>query len=320
MLGTPLLLVLSVLSGCVGPRSSSPASPIPILKGTLADKGALSKELEEARRIVESGDQTRAIPRLVHVISKYPNSDVGAEAHYWLGVAFYKSQSYRDAIDMFKTYQELRPNGRYAAQSKAYTDQLVEEYEKKFMTAEALEAQVQEVAGKLRNEPGNLDLQMQLADLLCKRGDYQKAGEIYDAIAKANPNYPGMTIIAERVEYLTNGEYVLLTPVERQRRYIKERPLEVVNTTSFQSNRGLITREHQYYVVTGQVINRGESVLYGVQVVVTIFGFGNVVWDTNTVSFGRMNPGESRAFSVRFTNFPNIDDINRYEVVPTFQR
>ncbi len=320
MLGTPLLLVLSVLSGCVGPRSSSPASPIPILKGTLADKGALSKELEEARRIVESGDQTRAIPRLVHVISKYPNSDVGAEAHYWLGVAFYKSQSYRDAIDMFKTYQELRPNGRYAAQSKAYTDQLVEEYEKKFMTAEALEAQVQEVAGKLRNEPGNLDLQMQLADLLWKRGDYQKAGEIYDAIAKANPNYPGMTIIAERVEYLTNGEYVLLTPVERQRRYIKERPLEVVNTTSFQINRGLITREHQYYVVTGQVINRGESVLYGVQVVVTIFGFGNVVWDTNTVSFGRMNPGESRAFSVRFTNFPNIDDINRYEVVPTFQR
>ena len=93
-----------------------------------------------------------------------------------------------------------------------------------------------------------------------------------------------------------------------------------MNTNAFQSGHDLLTREKLYYVVTGQVVNRGDSVLYGTELVVTIFGFGNVVLDTNTVSFGRMNPGEARAFSVRFSNFPNIDDIRRFEAVPTFQR
>ena len=94
----------------------------------------------------------------------------------------------------------------------------------------------------------------------------------------------------------------------------------MVNTTAFKSGRDLLTRERKFYVVTGQVRNRSDSILYGVQVIVTLYGFGNVVYDTNTVNIGRMNPDEVRAFTVRFSNFPNIDDMNRHEVVPVFQR
>ena len=43
-------------------------------------------------------------------------------------------------------------------------------------------------------------------------------------------------------------------------------------------------------------------------------------YDTTTVSVGRLNPGEIRAFSVRFSNFDNIENINRYECVASFQR
>jgi hypothetical protein len=61
-------------------------------------------------------------------------------------------------------------------------------------------------------------------------------------------------------------------------------------------------------------------VLYGVQVFVTIYGFGNVVFDTSTINIGRLNPGETRAFSVRFSNFDNIENVRRHEAVGTFQR
>ena len=53
--------------------------------------------------------------------------------------------------------------------------------------------------------------------------------------------------------------------------------------------------------------------MYGVQIVVTVYGFGNMVYDTNTIHIGRMNPGEIRAFSSRFSNFDNIEEVQRYE-------
>jgi hypothetical protein len=111
-----------------------------------------------------------------------------------------------------------------------------------------------------------------------------------------------------------------LSPAEVERRQIQAQPLAVTNTAAFKSGEDLFTRTALFYSVTGQVVNRSDSVLYGVQVIITIYGFGNVVNDTTTVSIGRLNPGEIRAFSVRFSNFENIENINRYECVATFQR
>jgi hypothetical protein len=114
--------------------------------------------------------------------------------------------------------------------------------------------------------------------------------------------------------------FAVITPAEVQRRAIERQPLSIINTSAFKSGEDLITRTPLYYVVTGMAVNRSDSVLYGVQVLVTIYGFGNVVYDTNTVTLGRLNPGEMRAFSVRFFNFPSIHRIHRYEAVGTFER
>jgi len=272
------------------------------------------------RQMIEKEDYGTAIPRLLHAIAKYPGSDAAAEAHYWLGVAYYRIQSYRDAITMFHQYLELAPKGRYAADSQAHIAKLTDEYDRRYMSAQELDASIMETAEQVRNNPQDSELRLQLADLLWKRGDYGRAAAIYTALVKEYPALATDKVVSTRIEFLPQGEAVVLTPAELQRRQIAEQPLEIQGSNSFKSGRDLLTREHRYYVVTGRVLNRGDSILYGVQVHVTLYGFGNVVFDTTTVNIGRMNPGELRAFSTQFSNFPNIEDINRYEIVPTFQR
>jgi tetratricopeptide (TPR) repeat protein len=286
----------------------------------LSDQGAAAKEVELARRMIEAEDYGTAIPRLLHVASKYPGSTAAHEAHFWLGVAYYRIQSYRDAINMFQEYQELAPKGRYAKESAEYAAKLTDEYDARYMSAAELDSSIGDTATQLQANPGDRTLQLQLADLLWQRGDYARAGEIYAALVGADPNNANEPVVATRVEFLPNGTYILLTPAEIQRRQVTEEPLVIEGSSSFKSGRDLLTREPRYYVVTGRVRNRGDSVLYGVEVHLTLYGFGNVVFDTNTVNIGRMNPGEVRAFSTQFSSFPNIEDINRYEIVPSFQR
>lgn len=292
----------------------------PVSKNRVLDQRSSSKEVEEARRMLEAGDTTVVIPRLLQIISKYPSSRSSLDARYWLGVAYMKIKSYREAIEVFDEYLRLAPEGDYADESRQYTASLQEEYERNYWTAEKLEAQIRALTEALKANPSDIGNQLKLADMLWKRGDYEYAARLYARAVKESPEVASDPEVSTRIEMLPSGGYNVLTPREIQRREIERRPLAVINTAAFESGRDLITRERLYYVVTGQVVNRGDSVLYGVQVNVTIYGFGNMVYDTNTVNIGRLNPGEIRAFSVRFSNFQNIDDIHRYECVPTFER
>ncbi|MBN2311458.1 MAG: hypothetical protein JXR94_20950 [Candidatus Hydrogenedentes bacterium] len=270
--------------------------------------------------MIEAGDYSVVIPRLLHVVSKYPDSEAALDARYWMGVTYHKIQSYRDAIDMFNEYIDLAPDGKYAEKSAAYSARLLEEYEKKFWTADKLDTRIAELRKDLAAEPGNFESQWTLADLLWKRGDYDESGRIYAQLVAAKPEYATDATVTSRVELLPSGEVVVLSPVEVLRRAVEEQPLVVSNVSAFRSGADLFTREARYYVVTGQVTNRADSVLYGVQVIITLYGFGNVVYDTNTVSIGRLNPGDTRAFSVRFSNFENVENIHRHECIGTFER
>jgi len=188
------------------------------------------------------------------------------------------------------------------------------------VTAEEMDAQVADLSAKVAADPKNERLQLELANTLWKRGDYDSAAKIYMKVVTEHPEHAEDGELKDRIERLPTGGFIVLTPSEVQRREVERQPMSVINTAAFRTGKDLITREDLFYVVTGQVVNRGASVLYGVQVVITIYGFGNMVYDTNTVNFSRLSPGEIRAFSVRFSNFVNIDDIYRYECRATFER
>ncbi len=313
-------LAAILVAGCTTPRTTSPVTATPVTKNRVLNARGAGKEVEEARRMIKAGDYSIVIPRLQHTMSKYPRSVAALDARYFLGITYYKIGSYRDAIDIFEEYLRLAPKGRYAAEGRDYVARLTDEYQRKFLTAEKIDARIRALHEKLEADPDKFEYQWALADLLWKRGNYGKAARLYMNIVKQHPEYANDATVTGRVDVLPNGQYIVLTPVEMERRQIERQPVEVVNVNSFRGAREFYTGETLYFVVTGQVINRSDSVLYGVQVIATLYGFGNVVYDTNTFGIGRLNPKETRAFSIRFANFEDIENISKYECVATFQR
>lgn len=314
-----MLAASALLVSCTTPRTALDTLGQP-KKTSIADELAARKEVDDVRKELDTSANSTVIPRLLQTISKYPGTDAGIEARFLLGKAYQSIGSYPDAVSLFSEYLRLAPSGQYAAEAQKYTAQVQEEYEQRYPSPETLEAQIARARQEVQAAPDDAKKQMELADLLWKRSNYGKSGEIYAAVITRWPEYLQDATIRSRMEFLPDGSYIVQSPGEVQRRQIEAQPLECVNLASFHSGRDLFTREARYYAVTGQVVNHSDSVLYGVEVIVTIYGFGNVVYDTTTVAIPRLNPKEIRAFSVRFSNFENIENVYRYECVANFQR
>jgi len=327
-----ILGALLILTGCAttpdGMTSPVGTNPIPdhgTLNGSAAQSG-----LAAAQRMIRSGDYSLAIPRLMHIISKYPKSAAGVEARYFLGLTYYHLGGYRDALDNFNEYLTLAPEGKYAGITTEYVAKLTDEVSQRYRTQEQLQARIAEVSAQASLEPEVLAHQLELADLHWKTSQYDKAGEIYAKLLEHWPQLQTDSTIRRRMERNPDGTYTVLTPAEVERRYAEAEPLVIYNTHSFRSGSGAGTqyyprqgiryRTPDQYHVTGQVLNRGSDTLNDVQVMVTIYGFGSMIYDTQTFKIGRMRPGDRRAFSVRFTDFDYIENITRYECVATFQR
>lgn len=323
---TSLVGLAFQLAGCTTPASNMPATATPVTKNRLLEEGSADKQVEEARRMIEAGDYNVVIPRLLQVIQKYPYSDASMDARYWLAVTYYNIKSYRDAINLFEEYLHSSPHGRYAEESAQRIAELRKEYTQEFGSPEQLDTKIGELWEKVKQEPANYKLKWELADLLWKRGDYDMAGELYANIIEKYPTYATDVRLKDRIEFKPDGSYTLLTPEEKEKRAIEQEPLVITNLNDFRAGTDVgaaersYYRQQNYYVVTGQAHNRGDSVLYGVQVNVTVYGFGNMIYDTSTVNIGRLNPGESRAFVVRSSIFDDIENVTRYEAVGTFQR
>lgn len=279
-----------------------------------------SQSLNAAKSLMEEGDYIAAIPRLIHMMETDPDSAPTREARYWLGMAYYHTNSFRDAITLLEEYLRLAPEGRYQVETKRFLEDLYAEYDDRFLTHDELDAMIAEAIEQVKANPTAATPRMQLAELLWQRGDYNEAGALYAALIEDKPTLYGEEPIRHRLESLPDGGYIVLTPAEIERRAIEDRPLVFSGVSAFRSGRDLFTAQPRFYVVTGQLRNRSDSTLYSVRAHVTIYGFGNVVYDTRTVTFGRINAGETRAFSVRFSNFENIENILRYECTADFDR
>lgn len=316
-----LCMAAAVGAGCSTIHATKP-SPVMPSKETnrVYDNHAAGQEIEAARILIETADPSSAIPRLLNTIQKHPGTEAALEARYWLGMAYYKIGGYRDAVGMFGEYARLRPQGVHAAQCTELIARLTEESNAKYPTLEELDAQIEKASEEAAAKPDDVQVQMNLADLLWRRGDYPKAGALYAGLVAKHPECAGDATIKGRIEFDANGKYVILTPVEIQRRAADADPLVVINSSGFKSGRDLFTREQRFYSVSGQILNRSASALNGVQAIVTIYAFGTAVLDTTTVNIGQLRPGEMRPFSVRFSNFDNIENVNRFECIGTFQR
>lgn len=314
-----VILATGALVSCTTPRKASHSLGQPAKTG-VADEIAARREVDGLRKKVETSANSTVIPELLQTISKYPGTEAGVEARFFLGRAYQQIGSYPDAVNLYQEYIRLAPSGPYAGEAQRYVADLQAEYEARYPSPETIEAQLLRAQEAAQADPDNVTKRLALADLLWQRSSYGKAGEVYAGVVERWPQYLQDAVVQSRMQFMPDGTYVVLSPGEVQRRQIEAQPLECINLNSFQSGRDTFTHKPLYYAVTGQVVNRSGSTLYGVEVIVTIYGFGNVVYDTTTVVFPRLGPKEIRAFSVRFSNFENIENVYRYECVANFQR
>ncbi len=277
--------------------------------------------LNYARRSLDAGEYSVAIPRLLQLIEEYPNTRAGQEAHYYLGLAYYRIGEYFQAKEEFDRFLEVAGDNAMRENAQRLLSSLDETVDQRYETPEELEGELGEVQAEALANPNNLAKQLEYADLLWRNHRYEDAGTVYADILAGWPQLENDAMLRTRVERNPDGTLTVLSPDEVKRRLAEEQPLVVFNTTSFRSGRDRVfTRsvQERIFNVTGQVVNRGPQTLHNVQLIVTIYGFSNQILDTRTIGLGSMPSGVVRPFSVQFLNFDNIENVQRYDVVATY--
>lgn len=322
-----LFLILAPLlgAGCATAPDAlfTPASANYSESAGVTGESVAAKELAIAKRRMQAGEYSAVLPRLHQVIERYPGTSAAVEARYLMGVTYYKINGYADALAQFQEYLARAPEGPYAEPSRAYVDLLTEEVRTRYASAEDLEMRLAQARARVEENPDELAYQLDLADSLWRTERYAEAGAVYEAILRQWPDLQNDMTIRTRVQRDPAGGLAVLTPAEQVRQQAETDPLVIFNTRSFRSGRNTIyARSYQdvYYNVSGRAVNRGEEPLQDVRILVTIHGFGGAVFDVQTVNIGAMRPKETRAFSVRFANFDDINNVTHYECVGTYTR
>ncbi len=319
-----LLCVAVAAAGCTTPGAVLAPAGVSYTDNTgPADEGGAAKELETARIRLDAGEYSNVLPRLHHIVSEYPDTRAGVDARYYLGVTYYRISGFPDALNYFNDYLALAPNGEYAGASREYLVLLQEEMAKHYPSTAQTAERVAEAEAKVAAAPGDLASNLELAETYWRSGQYAEAGAVYENLLVKWPELEHDATIRTRVERAADGRLIVLTPEEVLRREAENEPLVIFNTASFRSGREqLYARSYRdiYYNVSGQVVNRSQTPLQQVQVTVTIYGFGAMVYETQTVNLGTLAPKQVRAFSVQFSKFDVIENIVRYECVGSYTR
>lgn len=322
-----LLAVISAglvaISGCqiAGPQSLRDGRGPYALERTAVNSLTADQELAQARRMLDSGEHSRVIPRLTAIAAQNPGTDAGTEALYLLGLTYYKIEGIYYAEDYFRKYVAAAPDGTFAPLCREYLRGIEGARARKGSARSALEARVARYDGV--SAPEELAANLELADTYWQDGDFEKASAVYAKVFRVWPSLKDDALLRRRMEPAPGGGYVVLTPEEVTRREAAAAPLAVFNVQSFRS--GQFRADHYgyqeaYYNVAGQTVNRGDQLLLDASVTVTIFGIAGQVYDTQTVQLGRLKPGEVRAFSVRFSHFDNIANVHRHECTVAYSQ
>ncbi|MBL7648248.1 MAG: hypothetical protein JNK74_18875 [Candidatus Hydrogenedentes bacterium] len=322
-----LLAVISAglvaISGCqiAGPQSLRDGRGPYALERTAVNSLTADQELAQARRMLDSGEHSRVIPRLTAIAAQNPGTDAGTEALYLLGLTYYKIEGIYYAEDYFRKYVAAAPEGEFAPLCREYLRGIEGARARKGSARSALEARVARYDGV--SAPEELAANLELADTYWQDGDFEKASAVYAKVFRVWPSLKDDALLRQRMEPAPGGGYVVLTPEEVTRREAAAAPLAVFNVQSFRS--GQFRADHygyqeEYYNVAGQTVNRGDQLLLDASVTVTIFGIAGQVYDTQTVQLGRLKPGEVRAFSVRFSHFDNIANVHRHECTVAYSQ
>lgn len=292
-------------------------------KGAPASDSGAAKDLGVAQKMIRAGNYSQAIPRLLKVLGEAAGSREAIEARYFLGVAYEAIQDLRGAQQQLKEYLELAPDGEYAKDARARLQSVGGELDERYVSPTEIEQKIAAARQRIQEAPDEVGHRLELADMLWSKGDYAEAGKVYAEILGRWPRLQDDMVVRQRMVRGADGAWQALDPQAAVLQAADRDPLLIYNTASFRSGReDGFTRSFQAskYNVTGEAMNRGQSTLNDVELIVTIYGFGGKVFETKSLRVGSMAPGAARPFSVVFENFDSIENIERYDVKGAFTR
>lgn len=282
-------------------------------RGDSADRG---QGLLECRRLIENGAYSQALPRLLDITSSDQQSAEAAEAFYLTGVAYHHIGSLSNAAEAYQRSIDAAPEGPFAAQARSAMESIKTEVDSGYVSEEEFPALIAKVEARVAAEPNEISHRLLLADLYWKQGNFAAAGALYQKMLAEQPGLARDRVVSQRMQRQPDGTWKTLTPEEVLRQDAQANPLAVYGVTDFRSTelRGdLRYYTVDFYHVSGHVVNQSQAAVRNVAVDVTLYGFGNNVYETQSVPLGTIAPGQHRTFAVRFSQFDNIDNVQRYE-------
>lgn len=306
---------LALLSGCATGGAPA-ASPLGRDSNAAPGGATRSHDVVEARRLIDSGAYSQALPRLLLVTSQDQQSAQAAEAFYWMGVAYQRIGSLGEASDAYGRSVEIAPDGAYAATAQTAMETIRNEVDAAYVDADELDGLIKQVEQRAAAEPNEVAHRLLLADLHWKRESYDAAGAIYQELLTTHPGLARDRVVAQRMMQKAEGGWTVMTPGTAIQMNAEENPVTLYGVSSFKTTelRGDVRYYNvDFYHVSGYVVNQSQSPVRNVNVDVTIFGFGSRVFDTTSVSLGTLRPGQHRTFAVRFNNFDNVNNVQRYD-------
>ncbi len=306
------MVVVFLSSGCVAHRQ-------------VVHAGHANGELDHAYRDMVEGNYLSAVTTYLLVVQR-DESRPGArqEARFRLGECYYLMRSYVESGIQFQRYLADYPDGAFVSEAKQYLQKLqgIEDQQRKQEELQRKEDQArlkkwQEVATK---QPSNAEAAAQVGHALWDLGEYEDAARQYLRAVHLDASNRDDRLIGSRLEFHDDGSATVLTPAELERREKERNPIVIFNKYGYRGGgQDLFDAEPRWYIVTGEVVNRSTRTVRDVQVAVTIYDFSGHVLDTAGYGVGAMRPGQIRAFTVRFGNFENIYNIDRYECEASYQ-
>ncbi|MBL8297599.1 MAG: tol-pal system protein YbgF [Rhodanobacteraceae bacterium] len=117
----------NTMPGAAAPRTPDPAAaspatasanpapaPTPPPAGARFDPAAEKAGYDEAFAALKEGRYAESARRFQAFIDAYPNSELTANAYYWLGESYYVTQNYRVSLDTFQTLLKSYPDSQKA--------------------------------------------------------------------------------------------------------------------------------------------------------------------------------------------------------------
>lgn len=113
-----LLILRTEVSGVCQPRESLGSQPFTSTV-TPAEPTSYSADqlIAFAEQLMHHGEYFRAITEYRRFLFAYPDDSRRAMAHFRIGLAFYRGESYREALQTFREVTQLYPNTIYGKQA-----------------------------------------------------------------------------------------------------------------------------------------------------------------------------------------------------------